>query len=96
MCAQSVAAKCDVCSWLTVAHHAEQQRKMLAMAGGLHARLGAGSFVFRLDDNLLTMIWDCLEARCAVQPGRKAARDAIQEVLKRHLARVNKYRTTLD
>jgi hypothetical protein len=46
--------------------HEEQQRKMLAMAGGLHARLGAGSFVLRLDDNLLKMIWEEVERWCAV------------------------------
>ena len=53
---------------LFVAHHEEQQRKMLAMAGGLHARLGAGSFVLRLDDNLLKMIWEQVERWCAVPP----------------------------
>ena len=53
---------------LFVAHHAEQQRKMLAMAGGLHARLGAGSRVFTLDNNLLMMIWEQVERWCAVPP----------------------------
>ena len=104
--AAQLKAGCDTCSvrlviddrvrGVFVEHHEKQQRKVLAMAGGLHDRLGAGSFVFRLDHNLLKMIWDCLETRCAVPPGRKAARDAIQEVLKRLFARVNKYRTTVD
>ena len=49
-----------------IEHHEGQQRKMLAMAGGLHARLGAGSFVLRLDDNLLKMIWEEVERWCAV------------------------------
>jgi hypothetical protein len=53
---------------LIVEHHAEQQRKMLALGGGLHLRLGAESVMFRLDDNLLKMIWEQVERWCMVPP----------------------------
>ena len=51
-----------------VAHLEEQQSKMVALAGGLHRRLGAESVVLRLDDNLLQMIWEQVEQRCVVPP----------------------------
>ena len=34
----------------------------------LHRRLEAASEVFRLDDNLLQMIWEQVEQRCVVPP----------------------------
>ena len=55
-----------------VAHYEEQQNKMLALAGGLHRRLGAESVVMRLDDNLLQMIWKPVEKRCIVPPVEEA------------------------
>ena len=51
-----------------VAHLEEQQSKMVALAGGLHRRLGAESVVLRLDDNLLQLIWEQVERRCVVPP----------------------------
>ena len=51
-----------------VAHLEEQQSKMVALAGGLHRRLGAESVVLRLDDNLLQMIWEQVERGCVVPP----------------------------
>ena len=49
-----------------------QQSKMLALAGGLHRRLGAKSVVIRLDDNLLQLIWKQVEQRCIVPPVEEA------------------------
>ena len=49
-----------------MAHLEEQQSKMVALAGGLHRRLGAESVVLRLDDNLLQLIWEQVERRCVV------------------------------
>ena len=51
-----------------VEHLTEQQMKMMALAGGLHRRLGAESVVFRLDDNLLQMVWEQVVRRCGVPP----------------------------
>ena len=51
-----------------VSHLEEQQGKMVALAGGLHRRLGAESVVFRLDDNVLQKIWEQVERGCVVPP----------------------------
>ena len=51
-----------------VAHLEEQQSKMVALAGGLHRRLGAESVVSRLDGDLLEMIWEMVEQRSVVPP----------------------------
>ena len=53
---------------LFLEHHDEQQRKMLALACGLHRRLGAESAVCWLDGNLLRMIWEQVERSCVVLP----------------------------
>ena len=51
-----------------VAHLEEQQSKMVALAGGLHRRLGAESVVSRLDGDLLEMIWEMVEQRSVLPP----------------------------
>ena len=49
-------------------HLEEQRTKMLALAGGLHRRLGTESPVYRLHDNLLQMVWEHVERRSVVPP----------------------------
>ena len=61
-------------------HLEEQQSKIVALAGGLHRRLGAESVVSRLDGDLLEMIWEQVEQRSVVPPvEEKDSEESVEE-----------------